>query len=144
MTINIEILIIVCAVIFFLGIFIGRIVTNNITSGEVTMVRRDAPFKSEKRNPGNTKKQKNLLEIKLKETDGVPEIWYKGEQLNPFGIVEVEYRFITKDTPTGGVQDIKLKGYDFEQTDRNHTKKTVSLDVIESHRLIFGEESDNY
>lgn len=39
----------------------------------------------------------NLLEIKLKDTDSVPEVWYKGERLDesPKGLVDVSYHWKT-------------------------------------------------
>ncbi|EME8214450.1 hypothetical protein [Enterococcus hirae] len=40
---------------------------------------------------------KNLLEIKLKDTDSVPEVYYKGERLDelPKGLVDVSYHWKT-------------------------------------------------
>lgn len=39
----------------------------------------------------------NLLEIKLKDTDSVPEVWYKGERLDesPKGLVDVSFHWKT-------------------------------------------------
>lgn len=40
----------------------------------------------------------NLLEIKLKDTDSVPEVWYKGERLDsmPGGLISIDYNWKTK------------------------------------------------
>ncbi|QCJ63782.1 hypothetical protein C9423_05220 [Lactobacillus sp. Koumiss] len=45
----------------------------------------------------NNKQEPNLLEIKLKDTDSVPEVWYKGERLDesPKGLVDVSYHWKT-------------------------------------------------
>lgn len=45
----------------------------------------------------NGKEEPNLLEIKLKDTDSVPEVWYKGERLDesPKGLVDVSYHWKT-------------------------------------------------
>ncbi|STP40007.1 Uncharacterised protein [Enterococcus durans] len=42
-------------------------------------------------------KEPYLLEIKLKDTDSVPEVWYKGERLDesPKGLVDVSYHWKT-------------------------------------------------
>ncbi|MGX7714996.1 helix-turn-helix domain-containing protein [Enterococcus faecium] len=44
-----------------------------------------------------TKQEPNLLEIKLKDTDSVPEVYYKGERLDelPKGLVDVSYHWKT-------------------------------------------------
>lgn len=45
----------------------------------------------------NNKQEPNLLEIKLRDTDSVPEVWYKGERLDelPKGLVDVSYHWKT-------------------------------------------------
>lgn len=58
----------------------------------------------------------NLLEIKLKNTDSVPEVWYKGERLDelPKGLVDVSYHWKTDDFTNDdrGVNDITIEYYD--------------------------------
>lgn len=55
----------------------------------------------------------NLLEIKLKDTDSVPEVWYKGERLDelPKGLVDVSYHWKTDDFTNDdrGANDITIQ-----------------------------------
>ncbi|MUN67786.1 hypothetical protein EZ035_00670 [Enterococcus faecium] len=55
----------------------------------------------------------NLLEIKLKDTDSVPEVWYKGERLDEFpkGLVDVSYHWKTDDFTNDdrGANDITIQ-----------------------------------
>ncbi len=58
----------------------------------------------------------NLLEIKLKDTDSVPEVWYKGERLDesPKGLVDVSYHWKTDGFTNDdrGANDITIEYYD--------------------------------
>ncbi len=50
----------------------------------------------------------NLLEIKLKDTDSVPEVWYKGEKLE--GLIDVSYHYhTTTDVVAGSTNDINME-----------------------------------
>ncbi|HHA4376951.1 TPA: hypothetical protein ACOBUB_000162 [Enterococcus faecium] len=50
----------------------------------------------------------NLLEIKLKDTDSVPEVWYKGERLE--GLIDVSYHYhTTTDVVAGSTNDINME-----------------------------------
>ncbi|ELB27738.1 TPA: hypothetical protein QFS61_001964 [Enterococcus faecium] len=60
-------------------------------------------------------KEPNLLEIKLKDTDSVPEVWYKGERLDelPKGLVDVSYHWKTDGFSSNdrGTNDINIEYY---------------------------------
>ena len=60
-----------------------------------------------------TKQEPNLLEIKLKDTDSVPEVWYKGERLDelPKGLVDVSYHWKTDEFTNDdrGANDITIQ-----------------------------------
>ncbi len=50
----------------------------------------------------------NLLEIKLKDTDSVPEVWYKGERLE--GLIDVSYHYhTTTEVVAGSTNDINME-----------------------------------
>ncbi|MBG8349280.1 hypothetical protein I5315_09080 [Enterococcus faecium] len=50
----------------------------------------------------------NLLEIKLKDTDSVPEVYYKGEKLE--GLIDVSYHYhTTTDVVAGSTNDINME-----------------------------------
>ncbi|EME8229872.1 hypothetical protein K6874_000889 [Enterococcus faecium] len=50
----------------------------------------------------------NLLEIKLKDTDSVPEVWYKGQKLE--GLIDVSYNYhTTTDVVAGSTNDINME-----------------------------------
>lgn len=57
----------------------------------------------------------NLLEIKLKDTDSVPEVWYKGERLDelPKGLVDISYHWKTDGFSINdrGTNDINIEYY---------------------------------
>lgn len=61
----------------------------------------------------NTKS--NLLEIKLKDTDSVPEVYYKGERLDesPKGLVDISYHWKTDGFSSNdrGANDINIEYY---------------------------------
>lgn len=51
---------------------------------------------------------KNLLEIKLKDTDSVPEVYYKGQKLE--GLIDVSYHYhTTTDVVAGSTNDINIE-----------------------------------
>lgn len=55
-------------------------------------------------------KEPYLLEIKLKDTDSVPEVWYKGERLE--GLIDVSYHYhATTDVVAGSANDINIEYY---------------------------------
>ncbi len=70
----------------------------------------------------------NLLEIKLKDTDSVPEVWYKGERLDelPKGLVDVSYHWKTDDFTNDdrGANDITIEYYD------SHNNKYLGRKII--------------
>ncbi|EME8113427.1 hypothetical protein CUT02_02970 [Enterococcus faecium] len=50
----------------------------------------------------------NLLEIKLKDTDSVPEVYYKGEKLE--GLIDVSYHYhTTTEVVAGSTNDINME-----------------------------------
>ncbi|EME7169283.1 hypothetical protein [Enterococcus faecium] len=50
----------------------------------------------------------NLLEIKLKDTDSVPEVYYKGQKLE--GLIDVSYHYhTTTDVVAGSTNDINIE-----------------------------------
>lgn len=52
----------------------------------------------------------NLLEIKLKDTDSVPEVYYKGEKVE--GLLDVTYHYrTTTDVVDGSANDINIEYY---------------------------------
>lgn len=55
----------------------------------------------------------NLLEIKLKDTDSAPEVWYKGEKLGkyPECLVDISYHWNTGGTNDNGANDINIEYY---------------------------------
>lgn len=61
----------------------------------------------------NNKQEPNLLEIKLKDTDSVPEVWYKGEKLGeyPEYLVGVSYDWKATNTNDNGANDINIEYY---------------------------------
>ena len=73
-------------------------------------------------------KEPNLLEIKLKDTDSVPEVWYKGERLDesPKGLVDVSYHWKTDDFTNDdrGANDITIQ-YFSSFNDKYPDKKTI-------------------
>lgn len=60
----------------------------------------------------NNKQEPNLLEIKLKDTDSVPEVWYKGERLDN-ALVDISYHWRTNDilNDDNGANDINIEYY---------------------------------
>ncbi|EGP5080543.1 hypothetical protein E0T49_002352 [Enterococcus faecium] len=70
----------------------------------------------------------NLLEIKLKDTDSVPEVYYKGERLDesPKGLVDVSYHWKTDDFTNDdrGANDITVEYYD------SHNNKYLDRKII--------------
>lgn len=70
----------------------------------------------------------NLLEIKLKDTDSVPEVWYKGERLaeSPKGLVDVSYHWKTDHFTNDdrGANDITIQ-YFSSFNDKYPDKKTI-------------------
>lgn len=76
----------------------------------------------------NNKQEPNLLEIKLKDTDSVPEVWYKGERLDelPKGLVDVSYHWKTDDFTNDdrGANDITIQ-YFSSFNDKYPDKKTI-------------------
>ena len=71
---------------------------------------------------------KNLLEIKLKDTDSVPEVWYKGERLDesPKGLVDISYHWKTDGFSSNdrGANDITIEYYD------SHNNKYLDRKII--------------
>ncbi|EME8205543.1 hypothetical protein CUM88_06685 [Enterococcus faecium] len=73
-------------------------------------------------------KEPYLLEIKLKDTDSVPEVWYKGERLDelPKGLVDVSYHWKTDDFTNDdrGANDITIQ-YFSSFNDKYPDMKTI-------------------
>ena len=63
----------------------------------------------------NNKQEPNLLEIKLKDTDSVPEVYYKGERLDESskGLVDISYHWKVDDFSSNdcGANDINIEYY---------------------------------
>ncbi|WP_314576849.1 hypothetical protein [Enterococcus gilvus] len=62
----------------------------------------------------NNKQEPNLLEIKLKDTDSVPEVYYKGERLDelPKALVDISYHYrTTGEWPDDSANDINIEYY---------------------------------
>jgi len=72
----------------------------------------------------------NLLEIKLKSLDSVPEVYYKGERVFDDRLTNVYYNWATQDSDSTGIQRINISGYDIDGR-----KKIPSLDSISHHRI---------
>ncbi|MDT2403632.1 hypothetical protein P7D43_14755 [Enterococcus avium] len=76
----------------------------------------------------NNKQEPNLLEIKLKDTDSVPEVLYRGERLDelPKGLIDVSYHWKTDDFTNDdrGVNDITIEYYD------SHNDKYLDRKII--------------
>lgn len=70
----------------------------------------------------------NLLEIKLKDTDSVPEVYYKGERLDelPKGLVDVSYHWKTDSFSSNdrGANDITIQ-YFSSFNDKYPDMKTI-------------------
>lgn len=70
----------------------------------------------------------NLLEIKLKDTDSVPEVYYKGERLDesPKGLVDVSYHWKTDgfSSNDSGANDITIEYYN------SHNDKYLDRKII--------------
>lgn len=56
----------------------------------------------------------NLLEIKLKDTESVPEVYYKGKRLDsmPCGLVDINYHYHTTGDRPDGANDIHINYYE--------------------------------
>lgn len=61
----------------------------------------------------SNEQEPNLLEIKLKDTDSVPEVWYKDERLDelPKGLVDISYHWKTAGAYDDGANDINIEYY---------------------------------
>lgn len=71
----------------------------------------------------------NLLEIKLKDMDAVPEVFYKGEKIFNERLVSINFEYETLNADDFGEQSIKIVGYD---KDKKHAHPTI--DTIEHRR----------
>ncbi|EOS7778616.1 BppU family phage baseplate upper protein, partial [Enterococcus hirae] len=71
----------------------------------------------------------NLLEIKLKDTDSVPEIYYKGQRLDkiPRGLVDISYHWHTRSYDTNGQNKIHIEYYDSPNTKLMKENTPLSL-----------------
>lgn len=76
----------------------------------------------------NNKQEPNLLEIKLKDTDSVPEVYYKGEKLGkyPECLVDISYHWKVDDFSSNdcGANDINIEYYS-TPNDRYLDRKTI-------------------
>lgn len=75
-----------------------------------------------------TKQEPNLLEIKLKDTDSVPEVLYRGEKLGkyPECLVDISYHWKVDDFSSNdcGANDINIEYYS-TPNDRYLDRKTI-------------------
>lgn len=71
-------------------------------------------------------KEPNLLEIKLKDTDSVPEVWYKGKRIGeyPEYLTGVSYDWKTTNTNDNGANDINIE-YCSTPNDKYPDMKTI-------------------
>ncbi|MDT2438006.1 hypothetical protein P7D98_19395 [Enterococcus avium] len=70
----------------------------------------------------NNKQEPNLLEIKLKDTDSVPEVYYKGEKIE--GLFDIAYHYrTTTDRVDGSANDINIEYFD--KVDKFPDKKII-------------------
>lgn len=64
----------------------------------------------------------NILEIVLKDTDSVPEVWYKGEKIE--GLFDITYHYhTTTDRVDGSANDINIEYFD--KVDKFPDKKII-------------------
>lgn len=73
----------------------------------------------------------NLLEIKLKNLDSDPEVYYKGVRVFDETLIEVTYRWATEDDKLDGKQYICIEGLD--ETQAGVANRHLSKNVI-THR----------
>ena len=71
----------------------------------------------------------NLLEIKLRDTDSVPEVYYKGQRMDemPIGLVDITYHWDTEEYECQvpkGANDITIEYYD------SHNNKYLDRKII--------------
>lgn len=73
-------------------------------------------------------KEPNLLEIKLRDTDSVPEVYYKGERLDesPQGLVDILYHWKTDGFADNdyGANDISIEYYE-TLNNKHPDRKTI-------------------
>lgn len=75
----------------------------------------------------------NLLEVKLKDLDSVPEVYYKGVRVFDETLIEVTYRWATEDHKSDGKQYICIEGLD--ETQAGVANRHLSKNAI-THRRI--------
>lgn len=78
----------------------------------------------------------NLLEIKLKNLDSVPEVYYKGVRVFDETLIEVTYRWATEDDKSDGKQYICIEGLDEIQA--GVANRHLSKNVITHRRETLG------
>lgn len=101
-----------------------------VESGEIVIKSGDASVTSLDVED-HTSSNQNLLEIKLKDMDSTPEVYYKGERVFDKRLVSVDYQWEGEDESLGE-QSIIISGYDVYGRNAN---KIPSLDTI-SHKRI--------
>lgn len=74
----------------------------------------------------------NLLEIKLKDTDSVPEVFYQGKKVFEDRLNSVTYEWTTDNADSTGKQTIEIKGFDI---DGYQVNEHPSEDSIKHKRL---------
>lgn len=72
-----------------------------------------------------------ILEIKLKDLDSVPVVYYKGKEIFGGRLVSIIYNFETETGDSIGKQTIEINGYDIDGFQAN---KYPSLDTIKHER----------
>lgn len=61
-----------------------------------------------------SKEINNLLEIRLKDLDSVPEVYYKGDELFKNRLISIDYQWETTGNLPIGKQHIEINGFDIE------------------------------
>ncbi|QQU16522.1 hypothetical protein I6I79_00570 [Enterococcus casseliflavus] len=61
-----------------------------------------------------SKETNNLLEIRLKDLDSVPEVYYKGDELFNDRLISIDYQWETTGNLPIGKQHIEITGFDIE------------------------------
>lgn len=75
------------------------------------------PYELQRTPPNVEEKSKvinNLLEIRLKDLDSVPEVYYKGNELFNDRLISIDYQWETTGNLPIGKQHIEITGFDIE------------------------------
>ncbi|MDN5440231.1 MAG: hypothetical protein L0F96_03325 [Lactococcus lactis] len=75
--------------------------------------------------------KKSILEIRLKDLDSVPIVYYRGKEIFGSRLTSILYNFETETAKSSGKQKIEINGYDI---DGFRSNKQPSLDTIKHER----------